>query len=240
MSMLYGREDVVTGLVSNVRPEEQDGDKILGLFLNTLPFRQTLCSGSWTALIRAAFESELRLIPHRFYPFTQMFIDNHRLPIFESVFNYVHFHVYDKLRDAEGIEILDSFGFERTNFALVTHAVNQADSLRLTLAFDPRRLSASQVNDIAGYYLSIMIAMSERPDANHKARCYLSEREHQLILDEWNDTAEEYPREKCIQELFEEQVERSPEAIAVEYEEEQLSYEELAGERISWGITYGH
>ena len=50
--------------------------------------------------------------------------------------------------------------------------------------------------------------------------------EREQLLYEWNETEAEYPREKCIQELFEEQVEKSPEAIAVEYEEQQLSYEE--------------
>ena len=44
---------------------------------------------------------------------------------------------------------------------------------------------------------------------------------------EWNDTAAEYPREKCVQQLFEEQVERTPEAVAVVYEAEQVTYAEL-------------
>ena len=44
---------------------------------------------------------------------------------------------------------------------------------------------------------------------------------------EWNETKAEYPREKCVHELFEEQVERTPEAVAVEFEDASLSYEEL-------------
>jgi amino acid adenylation domain-containing protein len=46
-------------------------------------------------------------------------------------------------------------------------------------------------------------------------------------LVEWNDTAADYPKDKCIHQLFEEQVERTPEAIAVEFEDQKISYREL-------------
>ena len=44
---------------------------------------------------------------------------------------------------------------------------------------------------------------------------------------EWNDTKTDYPKDKCIHELFEEQVERSPDAMAVVFEDQQLTYREL-------------
>src|ERR1700730_4970864 len=55
----------------------------------------------------------------------------------------------------------------------------------------------------------------------------LSKNRRHQILEEWNETKQEYPRDKCVPELFEEQVERTPEAVAVEYEGEELSYREL-------------
>src|SRR5262249_17248870 len=53
----------------------------------------------------------------------------------------------------------------------------------------------------------------------------VAERHRQLV--EWNDTAAEYPREKCVHELFAEQAARTPQAIAIVHEERQLSYREL-------------
>ena len=47
----------------------------------------------------------------------------------------------------------------------------------------------------------------------------LSERERQQVLYEWNATEAEYPSDKCVHELFEEQVSKTPEAVAVVYEE---------------------
>ena len=55
----------------------------------------------------------------------------------------------------------------------------------------------------------------------------LSEAERRRVLVEWNATEAEYPADKCIHELFEAQAERTPEAIAVEFEDQQLSYGEL-------------
>ena len=49
---------------------------------------------------------------------------------------------------------------------------------------------------------------------------------HKLLV-EWNNTVTDYPRDKCIHELFEEQVERTPDAIAVVFEDQQLTYREL-------------
>ena len=55
----------------------------------------------------------------------------------------------------------------------------------------------------------------------------LTEAERHQLLVEWNDTAVEYPRDRCIHQLFEAQVERSPEATALVYEDQQLTYGEL-------------
>src|ERR1700756_4260716 len=69
--------------------------------------------------------------------------------------------------------------------------------------------------------------MASKPQARLSELERLSEAEREQILVEWNNTGAEYPREKCLHELFEEQVERNPEAVAVVYEGKQLSYREL-------------
>ena len=51
--------------------------------------------------------------------------------------------------------------------------------------------------------------------------------ERHRVLYEWNDTRTEFPADKCMHELFEEQVGRTPDAVAVVFEDEQLSYAEL-------------
>src|ERR1700730_550866 len=60
------------------------------------------------------------------------------------------------------------------------------------------------------------------PDSPH-----LTEAERYRLLVEWNDTKRDYPKDKCIHELFEAQVERTPDAVALVFEDQQLTYQEL-------------
>src|SRR5262249_42932906 len=55
----------------------------------------------------------------------------------------------------------------------------------------------------------------------------LTESERHQLLVEWNDTATDYPQDRCIHQLFEEQVTRTPYAVAVVFADERLSYREL-------------
>jgi len=66
----------------------------------------------------------------------------------------------------------------------------------------------------------------------------VSEGEREQVLYEWNATEREYPRDKCVHELFEEQVRRSPEATAVAWEDEELSYGELnkRANQLAWRL----
>jgi non-ribosomal peptide synthetase component F len=63
---------------------------------------------------------------------------------------------------------------------------------------------------------------------NNPSPIELSAAERHKILVEWNNTQTDYPKDKCIHQLFEEQVERTPNAIAVVFEDQQLTYDELS------------
>jgi amino acid adenylation domain-containing protein len=79
--------------------------------------------------------------------------------------------------------------------------------------------------------MSNRIINPETSDVNPKDKFYdhqlLTEAERHKILHEWNSTTTEYPHDRCIHQLFEEQVERTPHAVALVFEGEQLTYREL-------------
>ena len=70
---------------------------------------------------------------------------------------------------------------------------------------------------------TIFEAIAASPQQRLTEIPWLSEAERQQLLVEWNDTEKEYPSDKCIHQLFEEQVEKTPDAIALVFEEQQLS-----------------
>src|SRR5215210_6665695 len=78
-----------------------------------------------------------------------------------------------------------------------------------------------------GHLHTLLRGLVEDPDQRLSELPLLSEAERHQLLVEWNDTRAEYPRDRCVHELFEEQVERAPDTVAVVFEEQQLTYREL-------------
>ena len=230
LSLLTGQPEVLTGLVSHGRPETIDGEKAAGLFLNTLPFSQRLRGGTWLELLKETFQAEWELLPFRRYPLPR--IQNEiggGQSLFEVAFNFVHFHVYQKLQKFDYLKVLESAGFEATNLTLTAIFSVDPDTsaLRLTLNYDAGAVSDEQVARIGRYYARILEAMATEPSNRYEQQCLLSEEERRLLLVDWNDTAADYNKHQCIHQLFERQVDEQPEAVALVYGEQQVSYREL-------------
>ncbi|MET0264269.1 MAG: amino acid adenylation domain-containing protein, partial [Duganella sp.] len=224
VAMLSGRHDVTTGLVSNVRPEAHDGDKVLGLFLNTLPLRQQLQPGSWKELIRATYANELAVIEHRDYPYFQLHVDNGRNAYYEIVFNFINFHVYDDLKTAPQQGGYRQ-AFEATGFDLVANFACSANGIECELK--PGKLGGAQTERILGYYLAVLEAVAADPGASHHDRHFLGQAEVALLLQELNATGADYPRELSVYQLFEAQAARTPDAVAVVADGQPLTYASL-------------
>jgi len=228
LSFISGQTDVLTGLVTNGRPAEAGSERVLGLFLNTLPFRFRLSGDTWVQLMQQVFAGEQELLPFRRYPLSELKGFREGQPLFESMFNFVDFHVYDNLRARE-IEVLQETGFSETDFTLEASFVHERllSQVRVILKYNAAELSDEQAAAIAGYYLKSFEAISHRPHDSHDSCSLLSEQESGQLLREWNRTQLDYPKALCVHHLFEAQVERSPDACAVLCGTEQLAYREL-------------
>jgi amino acid adenylation domain-containing protein len=224
-----GQTDVFTGLFVNGRPETTDGEKILGIFLNILPFRLDLEGATWAELVRQSFEAEREMMPFRRFPIQELQHSYGAENLFETSFNYTHFHVYQRLQHVQGLEPLAHLGTEQTYYALTAQFNLDEAASRITLALDYRELELykEQVEEIADSYIRVLAAMVSNPSARQESSCLLSEREQHQLLAEWNDTHVDYPQGKCFHTLFEEQSERTPDAIALVFEHQCLTYREL-------------
>ena len=109
LAALGGRDDIVTGLVTNGRPEVAGAERIVGLFLNTVPLRVELDRvDTWADLVRSVFAAEKALLPHRWLPLAEMQKRQGGGPLFTTDFNFVNFHVYDALGGLQALERLDT------------------------------------------------------------------------------------------------------------------------------------
>ncbi|MEP0858563.1 amino acid adenylation domain-containing protein [Trichocoleus sp. DQ-U1] len=228
LSLLSGQSAILTGLVSNGRLEKKDGEKVLGLFLNTLPFCQELPGGTWIDLVKETFASERELLPFRRYPLPELQKELSRESLFETAFNFTHFHVYESVLGLENIEILDAAFFEETNFALIANFVLNPVSDRVQVKLEYQAsFSQEEREAIRGYYAKTLEVMVSQPSARYELSTLLSEQEQHQLLVEWNDTQVDYPKDACLHQLFAAQVEKTPDNIAVVFEGKQLTYREL-------------
>ena len=229
LSVLSNQQDVVTGLVSNGRLEESDGERVLGLFLNTLPFRLNLAGGTWIELVQETFKAEREFLPFRRYPLIELQKILGGQSLFEAAFNFVHFHVYQNILGLAGLEELDRKTFQKTNFTFQANfGLDVVSSqVKLLLEYETSELCEEQVRTIGSYYTKTLAAMATQHSERYESYSLLSVSERHQLLVEWNDTQVDYPQDKCIHQLVEEQVEQTPDAIALVFADQQLTYREL-------------
>ncbi|WP_154814294.1 amino acid adenylation domain-containing protein [Actinophytocola xinjiangensis] len=212
LSLVTGRADVATGLVTNGRLEETDGDRVLGQFLTVLPVAARMAHGSWESLARDAFAAERTGLAARHHPTVRAGTR------FETVFNFVHFHVYGQL---DGVDLVDSAGFDGTNFPLFTefsiHPVSGA--VRLRLQHKPGRLGAEQIADIARHYATVLAVMVDEPTSRHDRL--------PLPVPKTPAVVEPTFSGRTIPELFAARAASRPDAVALVSGDLRMTYREL-------------
>ena len=228
MNLLTGADDVLTGLVANGRPQCADGDRLIGLFLNTLPFRVRIENDSWRSLIRKVFQGEQGLIAHRRMPLAEIQQMGGGQDLFETTFDFVQFHIYRDLPGYKDHSFLEDHYFEANNFNFFVTFMLDASGAELQMHFDydPNEFSAGQIRAICDYYNEALRAMAAMPDEVCNLTPLLPEAERDLVLSQWNGHRTPLPSQMPI-ELFEEQARLQPEATAVIFGEKKFTYKEL-------------
>ncbi|MDB6053782.1 MAG: Non-ribosomal peptide synthetase component [Verrucomicrobiales bacterium] len=229
MALLYGQQDVTSGLVCNGRPEEIDGEKLIGLFLNTLPIRSRMEGGTWVDLVKQTFKAEQEIMAHRRMPLAEIQNMHGGQPLFEAAFDFVHFHVYKNLDGYKDLGFMEGHYFEANNLTTLTTFMLDITStqLQMHLDYDPNVIARKQVEQISEYYINILKQMAGDPAGRYDQGSALTSEEKENLLKHWNQTGAAYPSEKCIHQLFEEQVAKTPGAIAVNFGLQKWTYDAL-------------
>ena len=230
----YSEElDVVFGTTFLGRPAQVDGiESMVGLFFNTLPLRVKTLEGE--AVQDYLKRLQLRLAKIRRYEYSsllnvQQWSD---MPSGTPLFNYlVDVQKASTDADAQGnpntslrVAFLGTTGM--IDFPLALEVVLGTD-LRLGCEYEPGQFDGQDIDRMLRHLETILQAFVKAPEQVTTEVSLLTESERRRLLVEWNDTAVDYPRNRDIHELFEAQVELTPDAIAVCFEGERLTYREL-------------
>ena len=229
LSALSGRDDVVFGTVLFGRMQGGAGAaRAMGLFLNTLPMRVKVDATSAEAGVRQMHKTLADLMHHEHASLALAQRCSGvvaPVPLFSALLNYRHISMESVTRELDGIEALA--GGERTNYP-VTLSINDFGEELSFSAQVHGSVDATRTCSYMHQALEELVEALERaPETALKALRVLPESERQQLVVEWNATEAPYPADRCVHELFEEQVARTPDAVALVHEDTQLTYGEL-------------
>ncbi|MCG6575987.1 amino acid adenylation domain-containing protein, partial [Pseudomonas sp. AF32] len=223
-----GRDDVVFGTVVAGRLQGSAGaERALGVFINTLPVRVQLKAGGANEQVLATHRDLVELLSHEQASLALAQRCSgvpSALPLFTSLLNYRHQRDDSQLQ-WPGLRILGSA--ERTNYPLTLSVNDYGDALGLTVqsvrTVDPQRICALMQRALEQLAQALMYT----PQIPLTQLDVLPPQERTLLLETFNQTQAHYPTHLCIQQLFEDQVRRTPDACALLDGHRHLSYAEL-------------
>ena len=227
-----GQEDVAAGSRFAGRNCDEVGG-LIGFFENTLVLRTNLSGnptfrellGRVRKVVSAAFE-------HKEIPFENLVKeiypdrDLSRNPLFQVEF--VFQNIPGQNTELPGLAVSPvEIENETTNFDLSLCTFD--DPLTGELKYKTDLFDGSTIERMAGHFQTLLEGIVANPDQRIAELPILIEAEKRQLLVEWNATQSDYPKDKCVHELFEEQVERTPDATAVVFNGHRLTYRELNG-----------
>jgi amino acid adenylation domain-containing protein len=234
LARVSGRDDVVFGTVLfGPMQGGESADRVSGPFINTLPVRIRVSEEGVQDTVRNMHEMLSQLLYHKH---TSLALAQScsavaaPAPLFSALLHYRQSGaVAQQLTETDQAKASTVFlgGEERSNFPLILSIHDQGENFALTTRVqspvDPRRICAYLYTALE----QLVEALESQPATSVRSLDVLPEAERRQVLVEWNDTKADYPKDKCVHELFEDQVKKSPDAVAVVLGAQQLSYWEL-------------
>ena len=233
LSRYSGEEDVVFGATRACRRSSLlQADSMVGLFINTLPVRVRVSpETSLLSYLKEIRTQWLTLREREHDPLIEIQKWSelpHGVPLFESLVIFEKHHVVDaELRADVGLWKNRDFDLlVRMNYPLTLLGYGGPELL-LKIEYDYHRFAYDTISRLLGHLEMLLKNMATDPDRQLADFSLLTPDERQKLLVEWNATRADYSKDICIHELFEAQVERTPDAVALICEGDRLTYKQL-------------
>ena len=229
-----GSEDISVGVPIADR-DRRELQSMVGFLLRVHVLRTQL-SGAMTfrALMAQVENGVLDLYAHRSPPFDQIVsrVKPERnasySPLFQVLMNWRDREQQPTFIGIDGLAVESLLAETRTSkFDLTFMLTDDEDEIWLEIEYSTDLFDSDRIERMVGHYRTILGGAAANPDRRLLDLPLLPETERHQILVEWNRTKVDYSRDKCLHQLIEEQARRTPEAIALRFEEKQLTYGEL-------------
>ena len=232
LSRYSGESDMVFGATVSGRPPALiNAESMVGLFINTLPVRVKIKPQQ--SLIYWLKQLQNQQIEQQQYEYTPLLeIQRHSdvpgdLPLFESLVIFENYPIEPTLKQSlQGLEINNIQTTEQTNYPLTLYAAITPE-LTLRLLYDSDRFSSSSINRLLGHLETLLTNISLNPEQQLWEVSLLTNSEKKQLLIEGNREEIKGNNDLRIHQLFERQVEKTPNNTAVIFDDESLTYEQL-------------
>ncbi|MFV1968307.1 MAG: amino acid adenylation domain-containing protein, partial [Pirellulaceae bacterium] len=232
LSRYSGQEDICVGSPIAGR-NRAELERLIGFFVNTLVLRGDVSGNpAFEEFLARVRKTTLGAFEHQDLPFEQLV--QHLQPT-RDLSREALFQVMFVLQNVPMSELkLPQVAFTpvateppAAKFDLTLTMWETKEGLTGNLDYNTDLFDRSTIERMMGHFHLLMRSIVENPGRRVMDVPLLPERERRQLLVEWNDTARDYDSRDCLHELVERQVERTPDAIAVVFEGQQLTYEEL-------------
>jgi len=231
LSRYSGQTDIIIGSPIANRTH-RDLESLIGFFVNSLVLRLDLSGNpSFEEVLRQARQVALDAYAHQDIPFERLVeaLQPERnlshAPFFQVMFVLQNAPLPDLDLPGLNLTILE-LESSVSKFDLTLEITETAAGLTCRLEYCTDLFERTTIERLAGHLQTLLTGIVDNPDTPIHALPLLTEAERQQLAT-WNDTAVDYPQDKCVHQVFEAQAEKTPEAIAVVCEDQQLTYREL-------------
>ena len=224
-------EDVVYGTVVSGRPSELAGiETTIGMFINTIPIR-VKCSGQEKFSTLVSGQQRLSTMSERYSYYPLVEIQSHsqlRRGLFDHILVFENYPMDKEVKSIieSEIELVDVEVFEQTNFNFNILIV-PGKNLKILFKYNAFVYEENFLRMMEGHFREVIKHVTENSDIMIQDIGIVPQEESIRILEDFNDTEMVYPNNRTMQDLFEKQVEKAPDNIAVVYGEKDLTYREL-------------
>ncbi|UOE51896.1 amino acid adenylation domain-containing protein [Mucilaginibacter sp. SMC90] len=227
-----GQEDICIGTPVANRDREET-TKLIGFFVNTLALRTNLSGEeAFTELLSKVKQTTLEAYGNQEVPFEKVVEavvterDLSRSPLFQVMFVLQNAGTVLDLELGNIKATIERAGDTSSKYDLTYNAEETKDGIRFVVEYNTDLYEAATIARMAGHYAELIALVISKP-ATQINKLQLLSKAEEYELQQFNETAAAYPKEENIISLFEAQVKATPTAIALVFEEETISYQEL-------------
>ena len=227
-----GQTDIVIGSPIAGRNNEEI-ERIIGYFVNTIVLRTDLTGNpSFTELLAKVKETTLGAYEHQDLPFDKLVqeLNPERSVSYHPIYQVMFAWQNTKLQSLQlpGLEITEiPQDLKIAKFDLTLELAETDQGITGFFEYRTDLFESATIKRMIGHFQTLLAAIVANPHTPIANLPLLTPQEQKQLLIGWNNTTVSYPPYPCIHQLIEQQVQRTPEAIAVVWENQKLTYQEL-------------